>query len=99
MGSDVQEARKGDSLYRRILDMAFQGHPPVPYIRAASKLLFAGFLGVVTGWVLQPFFSDVFAIPYWLAYWPAVLAGFIVNLRAQIRMKNLNVGKKDDTGH
>ena len=91
---ELQKARERDSLYRRILDVAFQGNPPIPYLKAASKLLVAGFLGVVTGWVLQPFFSDVFAIPYWLAYWPAVLAGFIVNLRAQVKMKNLNVNKK-----
>lgn len=94
MEGDVSEARKRGSFLERISRMAFQGHPPLLYLKAASKLLVAGFLGVVTGWVLQPFFSTVFAIPYWLAYWPAVIVGFLVNLRAQVKMKNLNVDKK-----
>ena len=91
---DGVPAREGDSLYQRILKVAFQGNQPIPYIRAASKLLFAGFLGVVAGWVLQPFFSTVFALPYWLSYWPAVLVGFVVNLRAQVWMKNIRLEKK-----
>ena len=74
-----------------VVSFLFQGKDPMTYLKAASKLLIAGFLGVVTGWVLQPFFSVVFGLPYWLSYWPAVLAGFIVNLRTQVRMKNLKV--------
>ena len=72
----------------------FQGHDPKAYIKAGSKLLFAGALGVLTGWVLQPFFTTVLGIPYWMAYWPAVLGGFIVNLRTQIRLKNLRLEDK-----
>ena len=74
----------------------FQGQDPKTYLKAASKLLIAGALGVATGWVLQPFFSTVFGWPYWLSYWPAVFIGFIVNLRSQVRMKNLNVEKRPD---
>ena len=84
--------RFADTLQRYI----FQGQPPLPYMRAASKLLVAGFLGVVTGWVLQPFFSTVLGVPYWLAYWPAVIAGFVVNLRAQVKMKNIAIHKEPD---
>ena len=94
--ADVQEARKRDSLYSRLVSMAFQGHLPIPYVKAASKLLIAGFLGVVVGWVLQPFFSTVLGIPYWFAYWPAVLGGFIVNLRAQVKMRNLAIKDRTD---
>ena len=75
-------------------EILFQGQDPKAYLKAASKLLIAGVLGVLVGWVLQPFFSTVFGWPYWLSYWPAVLGGFIVNLRAQVRMKNLNVNQK-----
>lgn len=90
MGETSAGLRRFAGILQRYI---FQGHPPLPYVRAASKLLVAGFLGVVTGWVLQPFFSTVLGIPYWLAYWPAVIAGFVVNLRAQVKMKNLNVEK------
>lgn len=78
----------------RLIEFIFQGADPRSYIRAASKLLVAGFLGVVTGWVCQPFFATVFHLPYYWAYWPAVLAGFIVNLRSQVKMKNLKVEEK-----
>ena len=73
--------------------MVFQGYPPLPYLKAASKLLAAGAVGVSVGWVLQPFFSTVFGLPYWISYWPAVLAGFIVNLRTQVKLKNLKLDK------
>ena len=74
-----------------LLELLFQGKEPKSYLKAASKLLIAGFLGVVVGWVAQPFFSVVLGVPYWLAYWPAVLAGFLVNLRSQVKMNNLKV--------
>lgn len=79
----------------KLSELLFQGANPRVYLKAASKLLLAGFLGVVTGWVLQPFFSTVFGLPYWLSYWPAVLCGFIVNLRSQVKMKNINLREKD----
>ena len=96
---DAELPHKRISQFDRLFAILFQGYDPRTYLKASTKLLVAGFLGVVTGWILQPFFSLVFGLPYWWAYWPAVLCGFIVNLRAQVRMKNLNVGKKDDTGH
>ena len=71
--------------------LLFQGKDPKSYLKAASKLLVAGFLGVLTGWALQPFFTTVLGLPYYWSYWPAVLCGFIVNLRAQVKMKNINV--------
>jgi hypothetical protein len=80
----------------KLSDFVFQGSDPRAYMKVASKLLLAGFLGVATGWVLQPFFATVFHLPYYWAYWPAVLCGFIVNLRSQVRMKNLNLKKQEE---
>ena len=88
---DGETPRKGGSPLDKLLGLAFQGHEPRAYLKAASKLLVAGFLGVLAGWVLQPFFSTVLGIPYWLAYWPAVIGGFIVNLRTQVSLKNLRI--------
>ena len=92
---DADEAHKGGAPFKRLLAVVFQGYAPWPYLKASAKLLVAGFLGVVTGWVLQPFFTTVFGLPYWLSYWPAVLAGFIVNLRAQVKMRNLKLPEKE----
>ena len=64
--------------------------------KLALKVLSAGFLGVLVGWVMQPFFSTVLGLPYWFSYWPAVLVGFIVNIRSQKRMGSLNVDKGPD---
>jgi hypothetical protein len=75
-------------------DIIFQGHAPIPYLKSASKLLVAGFLGVLTGWVLQGFFTLIMGVPYWIAYWPAIGIGFIVNLRSQVKMKNLKIEDK-----
>ncbi|MDE1854529.1 MAG: hypothetical protein KGI38_12395 [Thaumarchaeota archaeon] len=82
--------------YRSVRELLFQGHEPSAYLKAASKVLVAGFFGVLTGWVLQPFFTTVLGIPYWLAYWPAVMGGFIVNLRTQVSLKNIRMEKKKD---
>ncbi len=96
MGEHGKETRKGNPLFGRLLDVA----DPLSYritgveSRLALKVLFAGFVGVAVGWVAQPFFSAVLALPYWWAYWPAVLLGFIVNVRSQKKMGSLNVKKK-----
>lgn len=87
-----------NDIIQKIAKFVFQGNEPRSYLKAASKLLLAGFLGVATGWVMQPFFSIVFGLPYWFAYWPAVLCGFIVNLRSQVRMKNINIAAKEEEG-
>ena len=93
--SDGVPTRKRDSLHDRLLDMVDPISLKVTGIesRLTLKVLAAGFLGVLVGWIAQPFFSTVFALPYWWAYWPAVVLGFIVNIRSQKRMGSLNVKK------
>ena len=66
------------------------------YIKKASKTLFAGFLGVLIGNVLQTLFSNW--MPFWIAYWPAVAFGFVVNFNAQVWMKNIPV-KTNERAH
>ena len=64
-------------------------------VKRASLTLTAGFFGVLTGWVLQPFFATVFGMPYWLAYWPAVMGGFVVNFATQVKSNNIVVKKSE----
>jgi len=89
--ADVQAPRKRSSLLDRLFDLAFQGHLPRPYIKAASKLLFAGFLGLIVGDLVQQVITPMTGLPYALTYILGALVGFVVNLRAQVRMKNLKL--------
>lgn len=87
--ADLPQTRERGSFLDRLVDVAFQGHPPVPYIKTAWKFLIGGAVGIVIAWVLQPFFTTVLGLPYWMAYWPAVMGGYIGNLRSQVKIKNL----------
>ena len=88
---DGEAPRERGSPLDKLLGLAFQGHEPRAYLKAASKLLVAGFVGVLVGWVLQPFFGVVFGLPYWVSYWPAILLGYVANLRTQVSLKNLRI--------
>jgi hypothetical protein len=73
--------------------MSLFGYDLRDYARKASKTLLAGFLGVLVGDVLQFFFAGY--MPFWLAYWPAVAFGFVVNFNTQVLMKNIPVKKHE----
>lgn len=90
---DVETTHKRDSSIDRLLELVFQGYDPRAYLKAATKLLIAGFIGVCVGWIAQPFFVTVLGLPYWMAYWPAVLAGYVANLRTQVSVKNIKLEK------
>ena len=91
---DPDEAHKRGSPYDRLLALVFQGHPPRPYLKASFKLLAAGFLGLVVGDVAQQIITPMTGWPYALTYIIGALFGFVVNLRAQVKMKNLNVSDR-----
>ena len=63
------------------------------YVKKASKTLFAGVLGVASGFTIQILFTTGFGLFYVYSAIIGYAVGFVVNFNAQVIMGNIEVKK------